>query len=170
LTTFIGGCRPKTQAELFSRNVTNLEEAITLATTLETIANAPRMSEVNYVKINNSTFSKKPHGKSAFQGKCNKCQKIGHKEADCYANRPRENQNRVYNQNQSQSRFIMRSKSKDLAQIECHKCHKKGHYASNCGKTASAYTYKPTHKANIVEVNMIQIIEPVLRQESDDEK
>ena len=64
----------------------------------------------------------------------------------------------------------MRPKSKDLAQIECHKCHKKGHYASNCGKTASAYTYKPTHKANIVEVNMIQIIEPVLRQESDDEK
>jgi hypothetical protein len=49
--------------------VKDIEEAITLATTLETIANAPSMNEVNYVRIINSTFSKKPNFKQVFRGK-----------------------------------------------------------------------------------------------------
>jgi hypothetical protein len=86
---FIAGLRPKTQAEMFINNVTNIDDAIARATTIENIANAPRMSEVNYVEINNSVFNKKSHVKVPFQGKCNKCQKVGHKEVDCYSNRPK---------------------------------------------------------------------------------
>lgn len=69
-----------------SGDVTNIDDAIARATTIENIANAPRMSEVNYVKINNSVFNKKSHVKVPFQGKCNKCQKVGHKEVGCYSN------------------------------------------------------------------------------------
>ncbi len=72
---FIQGLRPRTQGEMFMRNLKNLEDAILLATTLENIVSTgPRTSNVNFVKVNKAQFDRKPPVK-LFLGKCNKCQR-----------------------------------------------------------------------------------------------
>ena len=51
----------------------------------------------------------------------------------------------------------------NMSQIECYKCHKRGHFASKCGKplsTSQAKFYNKPVQSNIVEVNMIEILEP----------
>ena len=100
------------------------------------------MSEVNYVKINNSVFNKKSHMKVPFQGKCNKCQKVGHKEVDCYSNRPKLP---VFVSKHKPNFRSMGSSFKRTPKD--YKCHQKGHYSTKCGKAASNLATNDLHKS-----------------------
>ena len=154
MDVFVRGLRPKTQSEMFMRNITTLDDAILTASTLENLRPGPRLNDVNFVKINKPSFDKRSHVKN-FQGKCNKCHKIGHKEKDCYV--------RIKSSTPSMNyRPINNGNKKDISQIECLKCHKKGHYSSRCGKLSSTAVNprRPMFQSNVVEVNIIEIIEP----------
>ena len=159
LDVFIQGLRPRTQGEMFMRNVKNLEEAILLATTLENIVSTgPRTSDVNFVKVNKPQFDRKPPVK-LFLGKCNKCQRVGHKEANCYKNKQRP----TFSPTKTPFRPNVQKDKINISQVECYKCHKRGHFASKCGKpssTSQAKFYNKPVQSNIVEVNMIEFLEP----------
>ena len=160
LDVFIQGLRPRTQGEMFMRNVKNLEDAILLATTLENIVSTgPRTSDVNFVKVNKPQYDKKPSVK-LFLGKCNRCHRVGHKEANCYKDKLRPTS---FPTKTTSFRPIVRRDKINMSQIECFICHKRGHFASKCGKpssTSPSKFYNKPVQSNIVEVNMIEILGP----------
>ncbi len=53
LTCFMQGLRPKTRIELFIKKVVKLEDAILIASSIESVLGNSRQNEINYVGVKN---------------------------------------------------------------------------------------------------------------------
>ena len=69
----------------------------------------------------NKNIKKGSKGKY-FKGRCNRCEKFGHKKADCW---DLKNKKEKHQENEKK---VLKDKSK----VRCFKCGKLGHYASEC--------------------------------------
>ena len=152
LTCFLQGLRNKTRVELFIKDPQTIEDAILLATRLESIRNSSgKVNEVSYAKVGKNTPIR-----------CFICKKTGHLGAKCNRSFISNNQsmskqmsntqqNRKFNERGS---VEQNKQKKDLSQIECFSCGKKGHYSTKCRSAK-----KNVVSANIVEVNMVDLFE-----------
>ena len=71
---------------------------------------------------NQSRNIKKGNKQSSFKGRCNHCGKYGHKKADCW----------VLKNKQEKSQESERKGQKDKSNVRCFKCKRLGDYANEC--------------------------------------
>ena len=78
---------------------------------------------VNSGNNQNKNMKKGSKGKY-FKGRCNHCEKFGHKKADCW---DLKNTKEKHHENEKKVQ-------KDKSKVRCFKCRKMGHYANECKK------------------------------------
>ena len=169
LTCFMQGLRPQTRVELFLKKCTTLEEAILIASTMESVR-PNRINDVNFVKFNRNSNNERYKNV-----KCNKCGRLGHIAINCRVKRapsspnynrnssgnsfkkPRTSFNNKYNNNGNNSNGNQR---KSKLELSCFKCGIKGHYASDCRSTKPT-TQNKHSRVNLVDVNTISLMDIV---------
>ena len=166
-TCFMQGLKPKTRVELVIKGVTNLEEAIIMATSIEhaRFSGKKEYSSVNYANTNKKPFNKKKSNAELKKERiktlqCYRCNKTGHISKTCRV--------KMEKKDQIKNQQVYNKPNDEKKKITCYTCKKTGHYSNEC---RSAMKKGPTTLSNVVQVNYTRLkIEPDYYSESDEEE
>ena len=146
LTCFLQGLKPRTRTEIVIKNIDYYEDAMRLASNLESYKDLSSSAKINFVqsnKTNNlSNFS-------ANKKTCFKCNKIGHWAKDCRI-KPNAPFKPSFNK-----RFV---KSEQKKSISCYNCKKPGHLSVECRNKSKKVNYLNNDVKDYVVCTMKKIL------------
>ena len=135
LNIFINGCRPKIQADIFSRKITTLEQAIELATTLEVIANTSSIrdedfnSNVNVVCLGNDGQKGKSSKRNRYPYEDDRSNQNINESSNDEEDEDMHQESQEEEENETQSET---DNSKNKRSFRCWYCNKLGHLRYEC--------------------------------------